>query len=104
MLICIASENGAARRDRQAQRGNRWSEILRTTLRGATSSERSSKMRRTAHTVQQKTDVGKHKQATVRQQLDDKAFEHVRCVNRLLEIRSESVPLLRNVRSKAESK
>ena len=72
------------RRDRQAQRGNRWSEILRTTLRGATSSERSSKMRRTAHTVQQKTDVGKHKQATVRQKFHDQAFGNVRFVNRLL--------------------
>ena len=67
LLIFIGSENGAARRDRQAQHGNRSSEILRITCRRATGGERSSGMRRTTHTVQQKFDVGKRKLATVRQ-------------------------------------
>ena len=65
--MLIASEKGAVRRDRQAQRGNRSSEMLRITLRRATGGERSSEMRRTTHTVQQKIDIGKRKLATVRQ-------------------------------------
>ena len=82
--MLIASEKGAVRRDRQAQRGNRSSEMLRITLRRATGGERSSEMRGTTHTVQQNFEVGKSKLATVRQKLDDKALGNVRFGNRLL--------------------
>ena len=102
VLIFIASENRDARRDRQAQRGNVSSGILSITLRRATGGERSSDMRRTTHTVHQQFDVGKRKLATVRQKINAQAFGNVRFVNRFLEIRSECVPLLRNVRTTAE--
>jgi len=62
----------AEARYRQAQRGKRSSEMLRITLRRATSGGRYSEMRRITHTVQQKLIIGKPKAATVCQKYEAK--------------------------------
>ena len=94
----------AARRDRQARRGNRSSEILSITLRRATGGERSSEMRRTAHTFQQKSmSVNANWQPLVRNSAPTPS-ETFDVPTVCWKMHSLCVPLLRNVSELKQSR